>query len=331
MMINTCTTQIYFYFTEIITISHHVTTIKKQEILKDNVKARPTVHRKLRQMCTQKKKKAEGKTDVKDLKGPNRPIFDEYRTANDEGELMRHWDRGKARQVFEAIKSTTRYLLKLWKVTEVVMRCSPWAILSPVYGLCVRDEEGLGQSGPILERSVWPKALCTRLGALVCHPLWETQRFNLLTALQFVVMCRLGDWTEWSMPMEETDNLSLEQLRKTFKKPRERTTRPQKVCSRLRELVEKKGLIPQGVFPFFCRLASQIDEPRRPTCREVSDIGRELALVVGDLDIPTKALDSYKYGAVRHLSMSNYINVKLYCSIWNASVPPPGVHGHDVQ
>ncbi|KAG6007227.1 hypothetical protein E4U21_006246 [Claviceps maximensis] len=147
--------------------------------------------------------------------GPPRPIIDGYWTARDETWLTAAWNRSTTKLAFSQTEFQSQELLKLWRLSCTLMRCSPVAIISPQYGLVYEGIE-LNTVSSLTDHdgySLWSEGFCKALSSLVVHSFWRGDAKLLATCIQYSVLCRTDDRQPCKLAMSPSSCLDVENLR----------------------------------------------------------------------------------------------------------------------
>ncbi|QPG97139.1 hypothetical protein C2857_005842 [Epichloe festucae Fl1] len=153
--------------------------------------------------------------DINTFVGPSLPVIDKDWTAEDEAWLMKTWEDSSTKKTLERIGSHSQELLKLWRLSCTLMRCSPVSIVSPQYGLVYDGLEPTRIFFPKdhAECSPWSDGFCKALHALVVHSFWRGDARLLATTIQFTVICRTDNRQPWKMAMGPSSCLGMEKMR----------------------------------------------------------------------------------------------------------------------
>lgn len=147
--------------------------------------------------------------------GPSRPVIDQVWTSQDEAWLKDIWDNSKTKSALFRIGRKNQELLKLWRLSCTLMRCSPVAIISPQHGLLYDGVELTHEISPRDhgECSLWSEAFCKALSSLIVHSFWRGNAKLLSTCIQYSVVCRTDDRQPWKMAMDPSSCLDMENMR----------------------------------------------------------------------------------------------------------------------
>ncbi|KAJ6446816.1 oxysterol-binding protein [Purpureocillium lavendulum] len=216
--------------------------------------------------------------DVEHLVGPEQPLFDAFWTKENEAKFMEQWNDSDEKRRIQTVEIRNAPLHRLWKSCVRLMRCSPFAIISPRdhmqyepdKGVFSNDKELLGYDDAVDDNhdsdsdaysvTVWSKDFCDRLDVLVSHPMWGGSPDFIKIAIQYAVACRTADLRRWEMPATQACP-HMQRLAAVFKH------RSSGTVQELYEKVAKESKTESGQptleFQFLGHLGSSIKTSRR--------------------------------------------------------------------
>ncbi|KAF5643746.1 uncharacterized protein FTJAE_3044 [Fusarium tjaetaba] len=116
--------------------------------------------------------------------------------AEDDEAIDAQWERcgQRANSMGGFKKSQHSALLTMFKVCLRLFKSTPIQILSPYHSLRYYPVSNNGCGN----RWIYNKTFCDDFTALMVHPFWESDTDLFATALQWTVICRLGDDRLWT-------------------------------------------------------------------------------------------------------------------------------------
>ncbi|KAG5951191.1 hypothetical protein E4U53_003602, partial [Claviceps sorghi] len=226
--------------------------------------------------------------------GPLRPIIDEYWTAEDESWLMATWEKSTTKLAFCRIGRSNPELMKLWRISCSLMRCSPVGIISPQYGL-IYDGVDLTPSFYPPDHSecpLWSEGFCKALGALVVHSFWRGDAKLLASCIQYCVICRTDDRQPWKMALSPSSCLDVENLRAMAASPRNTHIHVLQMDYNGTQAAHGRELSLE--YEFMCYLGSIIEKPPRSCAEKQSNAHPPVYPVrTADLNVLLHALNTF--------------------------------------
>lgn len=232
--------------------------------------------------------------DINTFVGPSRPVIDKDWTAEDEAWLMKTWEDSSTKKTLERIGSHSQELLKLWRLSCTLMRCSPVSIVSPQYGLVYDGLEPTRTFFPKdhAECSPWSDGFCKALHTLVVHSFWRGDARLLATTIQFTVICRTDNRQPWKMAMGPSSCLAVEKMRDVAMS--RRTRHFHDVLRDYTTSQAADGRESSLEYEFLSYLGSIIEKPSFKPVEEQSEAHPPVyAVRTADLNTILRALDTF--------------------------------------